>query len=66
MYKKYLFSCASDEEIDLRLNGGYFEIFFSDSIANFLNPETPYSQIARTVYDSFSTQDTKEYDLYFR
>ena len=43
MYKKYLCSCASDVEIDAKLNGGFFEIFFTDSIANFLNPENPYS-----------------------
>lgn len=54
MYKFFSFRCASDTEIDNKLNGGYFEVFFSDSIANFLSPESPYSKIARTIYDAFS------------
>jgi hypothetical protein len=59
-------SCKTQEEIHDKLDQGFFEVFFSDAIADYLQPDSPYVPVGRTIYDSFSLQYSKEFDMYFR
>ena len=37
------------------LKAGFIEIFLSDSVTDFTNPESPFTYFPRTLYDIFSS-----------
>jgi len=58
--------CKSSEEIDLKLKGGYFELFYFNKNINLKNFYSPINDYLDNYFILLDPQTTKFVDLYFK
>ena len=60
------FTCESEEVIDQTLNGGYIELFITDTTIIPNNYKTPIKYFGRNIFSSLEGKDYSEFWLYLK